>query len=50
MSIIIADDRIDDNVQIAIEFQIPLISKRVDFMIGGRNEDSDHVVVVELKQ
>ncbi len=50
MSTIIADNRIDDNVQIAIEFQIPLTSKRVDFMIGGRNDTSDHVVVVELKQ
>lgn len=50
ISTIIADNRIDDNVQVAIEFQIPLTSKRVDFMIGGRNDTSDHVVVVELKQ
>ena len=50
MSTIIADNRIDDNVNVAIEFQIPLTSKRVDFMIGGRNENSDHIVVIELKQ
>lgn len=51
MSSIIADERIDDDVKVAIEFQIPLTSKRVDFMIGGKNEkDEDHVVVVELKQ
>lgn len=47
---VISDKRIDDNVQVAIEFQIPLTSKRVDFMIGGRNENSDHIVVIELKQ
>ena len=50
MSTIIADNRIDDNVNVAIEFQIPLTSKRVDFMIGGRNENNDHIVVIELKQ
>ena len=50
MSTIISDSRIDDNVNVAIEFQIPLTSKRVDFMIGGRNETSDHIVVIELKQ
>lgn len=37
MSSILDDDRIQDDVQIAIEFQIPLTSKRVDFMIAGKN-------------
>lgn len=51
MSSILDDDRIQDDVQIAIEFQIPLTSKRVDFMIAGKNEkEEEHVVVVELKQ
>lgn len=47
---IIADKRIDDNVQIALEYQIPLTSKRVDFMIAGSNGNNDNVVIVELKQ
>ena len=40
-----------DDVQVAVEYQIPQTSKRVDFLIGGRNEnDEDKIVVVELKQ
>lgn len=36
---------------VAIEFNIPQTSKRVDFMIVGQDDDSkDHVVIVELKQ
>ena len=50
MANILQDPRIDPNVKIAIEFQIPLTSKRVDFMIAGTNGKSDNVVVVELKQ
>ncbi len=42
---------IDDECQVAIEYQIPLTSKRVDFLIAGRNEEGkNNVVVVELKQ
>ncbi|MCR4814925.1 MAG: DUF2075 domain-containing protein [Lachnospiraceae bacterium] len=37
--------------EVAIEYTIPQTSKRVDFMILGRDEaDTDHVVIVELKQ
>lgn len=50
MAMILNDPRISDDVEVAIEFQIPLTSKRVDFMIAGSNGDSDNVVVVELKQ
>ena len=48
----IVDDRdIDDEVQIAIEYNIPQTSKRVDFiMIGGDEADRDNIVIVELKQ
>ena len=36
---------------VAIEFQIPLSSKRVDFILSGRNPSSkDTCVIVELKQ
>jgi len=48
----IVDDRdIDDEVQIAIEYNIPQTSKRVDFIIIGANESGkDNIVIVELKQ
>ena len=48
---VLDDDRIPDDVSLAIEYQIPLTSKRVDFLIAGKDsEDSDNVVVIELKQ
>lgn len=48
----IVDDReIDDDVEIAIEYNIPLTSKRVDFIISGSDiQNNDHIVIVELKQ
>ena len=40
-----------DDLQIAIEYQIPQTAKRVDFLIGGEDaDDHENVVVVELKQ
>lgn len=50
MGIIIADNRISDDVQVALEYQIPLTSKRVDFMVAGSDGTRDNVVIVELKQ
>ena len=50
MALIISDPRIDNDVQVALEYQIPLTSKRVDFMIGGSDGENDNVVIVELKQ
>lgn len=48
---IVDDQEIDDNVQIAIEYNIPLTSKRVDFIIcGSDGNDNNNVVIVELKQ
>lgn len=40
-----------DDIEIAVEYQIPLTSKRVDFIIAGADSsDEDHVIIVELKQ
>lgn len=50
MAMILADSRIPNESQIAIEYQIPLTAKRVDFMVGGNDGKHDNVVVVELKQ
>ena len=48
---IVDDKEIDDDVQIAIEYNIPQTSKRVDFIIIGSDErDENNIVIVELKQ
>lgn len=45
------DSGIDQNIKVAIEYQIPLTSKRVDFIITGYDENNkENVVIVELKQ
>lgn len=44
-------DKIPENVGVAIEFQVPQTSKRLDFMITGVGRESDEIVIiVELKQ
>lgn len=51
MNKVLQSTNLSDDVEVAVEFQIPLTSKRVDFMIAGLNESGEkHVVVVELKQ
>ncbi len=51
MNNIVNDSQIDDDVQVAIEYNIPLTSKRVDFIISGSDVNGkDNVVIVELKQ
>ena len=51
MSDIIDTPDIDNDVRICIEYNIPLTSKRVDFIIAGADESGkDNVVIVELKQ
>ena len=48
---IVDDSEIDDEVQIAIEYNIPQTSKRVDFIIVGADaKDKENIVIVELKQ
>lgn len=48
---IVDDSDIDNDVRIAIEYNIPLTSKRVDFIISGAdNAGVDHIIIVELKQ
>ena len=42
---------IPGDCEVAIEYNIPQTSKRVDFMIlGADHEKQDHIVIVELKQ
>ncbi|GAA0451264.1 DUF2075 domain-containing protein [Alkalibacillus silvisoli] len=47
---VLTDPTIPENAGVAIEFKIPYTSKRVDFLITGKKEDEDSVVIVELKQ
>jgi hypothetical protein len=51
MKNVLEDQTIPNESEIAIEYQIPRTSKRVDFIIiGADNNNQNNVVVVELKQ
>ena len=51
MQTVLDDVAFSDDIRIAIEYQIPQTSKRVDFIIAGQNASgTDNLVVVELKQ
>jgi len=51
MNNLLSDSQIPEETGVAIEFQIPLTSRRVDFMIAGRDRDGGKTVsVIELKQ
>src|SRR5690625_852288 len=47
---VLMDEDIPNDSGVAIEFNIPYSSKRVDFIITGKNEEKGSVVIVELKQ
>lgn len=51
MDKILDDSEIPDDSSVAIEFTIPLTSKRIDFMIAGEDgNNDDSVIIIELKQ
>ncbi len=51
MDKVISDSEIPNDSGVAIEFQIPQTSKRVDFILTGQDaEKVDHAIIVELKQ
>ena len=48
---VLDDNEIPDNAGVAIEFNIPTTSKRIDFVLSGRdNNRKDSVIIIELKQ
>lgn len=48
---IMTDEQIPNDTGVSIEFQIPLTSKRIDFIVSGLNEEQkEQVVIIELKQ
>lgn len=51
MSKVLVDEEIPDDAGVGIEYQLPQSSKRIDFVITGRDAlDRTKVVIVELKQ
>ncbi len=50
MKDVLDDSDISKDCSVAVEYNIPQTSKRVDFMIMGNDGKEDHVVIVELKQ
>ncbi|MBN2121543.1 DUF2075 domain-containing protein [Candidatus Micrarchaeota archaeon] len=51
MHMVLNTDEIPGDAGIAIEFRIPSTSKRVDFMLSGKNaEGKSSVIIIELKQ
>lgn len=51
MNNVLIDTEIPADSGITIEYQIPQTSKRVDFIISGRNEHNvDNAILIELKQ
>lgn len=48
---VLDDGEIPDNAGVAIEFNIPTTSKRIDFILSGRDvKKKDSVIIIELKQ
>lgn len=51
MAFVMFDPSIPDDAMITIEYHLPQSSKRVDFIISGKdNQGVDHAVLIELKQ
>jgi len=51
MAKVLGDDEIPADAGVAIEYQLPQSSKRIDFIVTGQDEKSrSKVVIVELKQ
>jgi len=51
MNNILVDSDIPDDSGVAIEYQIPQTSKRIDFILTGQDENKkDNAVMIELKQ
>ena len=48
---VVDTSEIPDDAEIAIEYQIPLTSKRIDFIIAGVDDNNKgNIIIIELKQ
>src|SRR5690554_3338341 len=51
MNMVVNNDSIPDNSGVAIEFNIPATSKRIDFILTGNDEkNQESVIIIELKR
>lgn len=51
MAKVLQDDEIPDEAGVAIEYQLPNSSQRIDFMVTGEDDHGQpKVVIIELKQ
>jgi DUF2075 family protein len=51
MAKVLRDPAIPEDAGVAIEYHLPQMSKRIDFIVSGRGEDrAPNLVIVELKQ
>lgn len=50
MERVINDPTIPEDCGISIEYHLPQTSKRVDFIITGKDGDQENVIIIELKQ
>ncbi len=51
MDRVLQDPAIPEDCGVAIEYQIPQTSKRIDFILSGQGEDkTDYAILIELKQ
>ena len=50
MKDVLEDSYFSPDCRVAVEYNIPQTSKRVDFMILGNDGEKDNLVIVELKQ
>lgn len=51
MNNVLLDNDIPNDAGVTIEYQIPQTSKRIDFILSGRDEnDVDYAILIELKQ
>ena len=41
---------LSSDVQIGIEYRIPITSRRIDFIVSGSDGENENLVIVELKQ
>ncbi len=48
---VLADSEIPDDTGVAIEFNVPHTSKRIDFLLSGLDENKENsIIIIELKQ
>jgi len=50
MERVVNDPLIPKDCGISIEYHLPQTSKRVDFIITGKNDNQENVIIIELKQ